>query len=470
MNRPIRVLHVDDDPEFGDVTARVLERKDDNMEVITATSPEEGLDRLKRQEIDCVVADYKMPATDGLAFFGEVRETDPDVPFILLTGRGSEGVASQAISDGVTDYLQKGRQETYKLLLNRIKTAVAQRQTRKFQEVAKHPPMELLDRITDSFIALDNDWRFTYLNEGGEEMFGKSADELLGERIWDLYPEATGTPFYDHYHEAMESGEQMAVEQYFEPWDRWFREHIYPSDSGLSVVSHDITAEKQSQNQLERTHLRLDTFTEEATPVLEESFEAIQEHLNRAQLDCDSEHLQAVVEEFDRAETLTSHLLTLAEYTDAETQTVDLPSTVHTAWNRVANDGAILCIDTAQSIQADRTQLRRLLRSLFRNAVTHGTRMGAPDCSQHTNDSAEDLHVTVGATGSGFYVTDNGAGIPPDDREKVFEPGYSTAVGGTGFGLSVVKQVVHAHGWDIRLSESADGGARFDISGVEFEQ
>lgn len=107
MSAAIRVLHVDDEPDFGDLTATVLERSDERFEVDTRTSAAAGLDRLAEGDFDCVVSDYQMPATDGLEFLEAVREENPDLPFLLFTGQGSEEVASEAITAGATDYLQK---------------------------------------------------------------------------------------------------------------------------------------------------------------------------------------------------------------------------------------------------------------------------------------------------------------------------------------------------------------------------
>jgi PAS domain S-box-containing protein len=467
MTDPIRVLLVDDDAEFADTAGRMLEQKDSGLDVVTATTPERGLDRFGSTKIDCVVSEHKLPGTDGLAFLDGVRERDPTVPFILFTGRGSERIASRAVSAGVTDYLQKGGEETYELLASRIRAALAERQ--EGEAVADHPPMELLGRITDAFLALDTEWRFTYVNEAAEEMFGESADELLGERIWDLYPEATETPFYDYYREAMENGQPQTIEQYYEPWDRWYREHIYPSDSGLSIVSHDVTEYKRDREQLERAHIQLESFTAEATPELRDSLESIGEQLEQARAECDSAPLRTAVEEFGRAEALTAHLLTLARCTDTavETQPIDFPSLAHQCWETVGADRVTLCIDTGRTIRADRTQLRQLLDVLFRNSVEHAS---PADDSGAQSGAGATVRVTVGATDDGFYVADDGPGISGGDREKVFEPGYSTSPGGTGFGLPVVRQIATAHGWEIRLTESEDGGARFDFVGVEFEE
>ncbi len=123
----ILVLHVDDDPSVTDLTGRFLEREDNRFSVETAISATEGLERIieSSQPPDCVVSDYDMPEMDGIDFLQTVREEYPNLPFILFTGKGSEEIASDAISAGVTDYLQKQPgTEQYELLTNRIQNAV----------------------------------------------------------------------------------------------------------------------------------------------------------------------------------------------------------------------------------------------------------------------------------------------------------------------------------------------------------
>ena len=83
-------------------------------------------------------------------------------------------------------------------------------------------------------------------------------------------------------------------------------------------------------------------------------------------------------------------------------------------------------------------------------------------------DDGVTVTVTIGTFENGFYVADDGPGIPPEEREAVFESGYSTGGSGTGLGLSIVEQVAREHGWTVDLGESADGGARFEFTGVEF--
>jgi signal transduction histidine kinase/DNA-binding NarL/FixJ family response regulator len=124
-----RVLHVEDNDFFARVAAEVLADEYD-MDVHTADNAETALQRLETERFDCVVSDYEMPGMDGLELLDAVRELYPEIPFILLTGGGSEQIASEAISAGVTDYLKKGEgKEQFAVLANRIENAITRRRT-----------------------------------------------------------------------------------------------------------------------------------------------------------------------------------------------------------------------------------------------------------------------------------------------------------------------------------------------------
>ncbi len=131
----IEVLHVDDDQGIGSLTREYLERVGTEMTVVTEDGGKPALDRLSETAFDCIVSDYDMPGMDGLEFLEAVRDREPKLPFILFTGKGSEDIASEAISAGVTDYLQKGvGTGQYELLANRIENAVSQYRAEKRAE------------------------------------------------------------------------------------------------------------------------------------------------------------------------------------------------------------------------------------------------------------------------------------------------------------------------------------------------
>jgi DNA-binding NtrC family response regulator len=121
------VLHIDDDPSHTDLTVEFLKRENDRFITETATSADEGLQRITDRPPDCIVSDYDMPGVNGIDFLEAVREAHPEVPFILFTGKGSEEVASDVLKIGATDYIQKqSGAEQYELLANRIENAVEQ--------------------------------------------------------------------------------------------------------------------------------------------------------------------------------------------------------------------------------------------------------------------------------------------------------------------------------------------------------
>ncbi|MFC7186340.1 GAF domain-containing protein [Halorubrum yunnanense] len=125
---PRRVLFVDDEPGAADLAATHVERLVDGIETVTYTAPDDALAAVEAGRVDCVVSDFDMPGSDGLELLTDVRAVDPGVPFVLFTGKGSEEIASEAISAGVTDYLQKGAgRDRYEMLANSVANALDRR-------------------------------------------------------------------------------------------------------------------------------------------------------------------------------------------------------------------------------------------------------------------------------------------------------------------------------------------------------
>ena len=123
-----RVLFVDDEPGAADLAATHVERLVDGIETVTRLSPDEALDVVREGRVDCVVSDFDMPGADGLELLESIRDLDPGLPFVLFTGKGSEEIASDAISAGVTDYLQKGAgRDRYEMLANTVANALGRR-------------------------------------------------------------------------------------------------------------------------------------------------------------------------------------------------------------------------------------------------------------------------------------------------------------------------------------------------------
>jgi PAS domain S-box-containing protein len=180
----IQILHVDDDPNFTALTADCIERANDQFTVQTAPTVSEGLSIIEAQSIDCIISDYDMPGQNGIEFLKTIRDTRPDMPFILFTGEGNESVASDAISAGVTEYKRKETGvEQFELLANRIEIAVEQYRTeRRLEDLTKR--FELALSQTDTGIwELDLETDTLYWDETSERLFGYEPTDSAGAYV-----------------------------------------------------------------------------------------------------------------------------------------------------------------------------------------------------------------------------------------------------------------------------------------------
>lgn len=223
----INVLHVDDEPDFADMAADFLERENERLSVETAVSASDGLARLEKDDFDCVVSDYEMPDESGIDLLNTVRTDQPDLPFILFTGKGSEEVASEAISAGVTDYLQKeAGTDQYQVLANRITNVVDKHRAEKLVNRA----FQAMNQSRDGIALLDENGKFVYVNEAYTEVVGYDQAELIGE-FWELvYPDEQANRILEYIlAEVPEEG-------------HWAGDSVYARKDGSRVrVEHTLT-------------------------------------------------------------------------------------------------------------------------------------------------------------------------------------------------------------------------------------
>ncbi|MFB6234532.1 MAG: PAS domain-containing sensor histidine kinase [Halopenitus sp.] len=222
-----------------------------------------------------------------------------------------------------------------------------------------------------------------------------------------------------------------------------------------------ITKEQQlrsRERELEQQNEQLEAFASVVSHDLRNPLNVAKGHLDLVRASQEGEqggdHLDAIERAHDRMESLIDDLLTLARQGNAvdELTSVDLGALVRECWQTVDSADATLVVDTERTIRGDRSRIQQLLANLVRNAVEHGD---------------QDVTVRVGDLEDGFFVADDGPGIPESEREEALEAGYSTNSDGTGFGLAIVDRIVQAHAWDVRITESDAGGARFEITGVD---
>jgi PAS domain S-box-containing protein len=639
-----RVLHVDDDEAFLDLATTLLERAEPRLEVTAETDPTVALERVRSEAFDCVVSDYRMPELDGIELLRQIRETDASLPFILFTADGSETVASEAISAGVTDYLQKETgSERYELLANRVCNAVrrtrAERTAAELERVSevvreinrklvRASTREQIERGVCETLSDSDPYRFAYVGEydpetgaveptawagveagyldelevtateeptgrgpGGRairtrevavvqdvrddpefEPWRESAIErgyravagvplVYRDRLYGLlgvYADRTGA-FDDeersilaelgadiaHAIHAVELREELrasrqkhravvdtAPDAIFladaetgviqqaneeatrlvgrpmeelvgldqrrlhppEDADRYrdlFDEQLgedptvrteLPDGSDVLVrradgervpveinastveiggerisigIFRDVSQRREQARELARQNRRLERFARVLSHDLRTPLNVARGRLDLALDDqVANEDLAAVGDALDRTEDLVDHLSTLMlrGRVVADSEPTSLQAVVESAWTTASDPAASLAVEgDLGRVYGDESRLRELFENLFSNAVEH---------------AGPDVSVTVGTFEDGFYVADDGPGIPEADREAVFTGGFTTDDGGTGWGLNIVREIAIAHDWSISISESAAGGARFEFHDV----
>jgi len=225
---------------------------------------------------------------------------------------------------------------------------------------------------------------------------------------------------------------------------------------GEAIVLRDITVQKEREQQLKRQKSRLDRFSRTVSHDLRNPLNVANGHLELARDEYDNEHLEKVATAHGRMETLIEELLVFARSGTQvdDTESVAIRKLVEECWANVATVDATLVVETNQTISGNRERIKQLLENSFRNAVEH---------------CGDEVTVTIGSLSDGFYIADDGPGIPPEDRSQVFDSGHTTSEDGTGFGLAIGQEVVEAHDWCISITESQDGGARFEITNVDIE-
>ena len=213
---------------------------------------------------------------------------------------------------------------------------------------------------------------------------------------------------------------------------------------------------REKGKELQRQRDRLNEFASFIAHDLRNPLNVAQGRLKLALAECDCPHLAPIERSINRMEALIEDVLSLAREgtTIGEVESVELASLVSDCWENIDAEAATIRAETTATIEADSSRVASILENLFRNAIEHG---------------GSEVAITVGSLPDGFYVADDGAGIPPEERDSIFDMGYSESEDGTGIGLAIVQQIVEAHGWEISVTESAAGGARFEIRGVTVE-
>lgn len=567
----VTILHIEDDASFADLVSDFLERERDYFEVLTETTPQDGIERFENERIDCIISDYDMPGMNGLDVLRDVREKQPQLPFILFTGKGSEEIASEAISAGVTEYLQKrGGTEQYEVLANRVEQAVARRRAEKQVERG----FKAIETANEGISLLNDTGEFIYVNEAYARIVGYERNELLGEHFETIYPdndidfvyeemipkahegEWTGTTVYERkgggavtvehslsyttddtmictisesdeaVRETLSLRERAMDEApagiiITDP-DREDNPIIYANDGfveltgfprdeiigrncrflqGEKTREEPVTQMRDAVDAAEPIAVELRNYRKNGemfwnrvtiTPLFDDGgeldyFVGFQEDVTarralmegygslgsvlshdfqnplqtvRGRLELaietgNTDHIEDAMPSVNRLEELIDDIASVLKTGEIAPQRdqINIERVAESVWaarEKCDEESSLTVVDSPE-VTGDPDAIRRMMENLLGNSIEHGE---------------PPVNIRVGGLEDGLYVEDDGPGIPEENREKVFEQGFSTKEDGdeTGLGMTSVRQIVLAHGWRITITDSeALGGVRFEI-------
>jgi signal transduction histidine kinase len=464
---------------------------------VAQVAPESVSGRLADDAPDCLV----VSATVAWRDVGDGDDGDP--PVVLLGTPDGDETPGDALAAGATAFVPAEAVADGRVLAARVDGALARRTVEDLRDRRDELEDELarertlLDAIFETVPAhlyvKDREGRHVRVSEA----YVEDTEKLLGKTDWEVYEDEhteetysddvrvieTGEPIIDKEEPIVSlEGDNFSVEHLHDEYDvdvdvadEWVRTSKVPWRDengeviGLVGVTVDVSEQRAYLDRLERQNERLEAFTSFLSHDLQNPLNVAQGYLDLVaeRLDNDAPeaaHLERVADAHDRMAELIEDVLSLArqgeDVTDPEP--TSLATAARTAWDtaEVSDRGTATATETAgptlrvdvgdAAVTADEGRLRELFENLFSNAARHA----GPSVT---------VAVGLAADGDGFYVADDGPGVPSADREAVFETGYTTAEEGTGIGLAVVQNVATAHGWDVRLTASDAGGARFEF-------
>jgi PAS domain S-box-containing protein len=338
---------------------------------------------------------------------------------------------------------------------------------------------EMLARITDAFYALDEEFRFTHVNDRAEELLEASEEELLGEVVWDAFPEAAEMDeVCDSFHTAMDEQASTSLELFYDPLDLWVEGNVYPSETGISVYFRDVTdrkereqALKRANEQLSASNKRLEGFAYAASHDLQEPLRMVSSYLRLIEdrygdeLDADGrEFLDYAVDGADRMKEMIDGLLAYSRVeTCGETfERVQLDKVFQEVCKNlqvcIEESDASVSADCLPAVTADRAQCEQVFQNLLSNAI------------EYSGDAPPRVHVDAEREGEMWRidVADEGIGIDPDETDRVFEVferlHSHDEHPGTGIGLALCRRIVERHGGDIEVDSEPGEGTTFSFT------
>jgi PAS domain S-box-containing protein len=487
--KEIKVLHIDDEPDLLALTKAYLERVNEDLNIDSVTSAEEGMVLLKDGNYDVVLSDYMMPEMDGLEFLKIIRESGNEIPFIMFTGKGRELVAIEALNKGANHYLQKGgdAESLYRTVGHMIKDVVAKKWAEDALNVSETRYRRLFETAQDGILLLDADTgQITDVNPFLIALLGYSHEELIGKKLWEIGLFVNRAVSQSSFKELQEKRyiryENLPLEtKTGKLINAEFVSNVYQVDGGNVIQCNirDITDRKRAEDELteirdhrerflrelEAKNRELEYFTYTVSHDLGSPLFAIQGFTSLARGDLERGEIANVEEYLKRIENATMKMDRLLEDTLQLSRIgrvinppEDIPfaEIVEDAQNQVEGQINSSGVDVSvvknfPTVRVDRLRIIEVLVNLIGNSLKYVGEQSSPKI---------DIGFHVDSDETVFFVKDNGRGIDPSLHQRVFELFFQgdKRIEGTGAGLAIVKRIIEVHGGRIWIDSEKGKG------------
>jgi PAS domain S-box-containing protein len=499
---------------------------------VVRSSPESAAAAVAAERPRCAVCDTGARSATGAVETVEAVEGSAHAPPVVVFAHdGGESLAHRTVAAGADEYVPASSDRSLVEAVDRaVERDSANERDRGAKRRLDALFADTPDPVIE-YAFVEGEPVVESVNRAFVETFGYEPGVAVGEPVNDLVVPEQKRDEAASLDERVRAGERLHVEIERETTDgsREFLFRNIPVESDERPLGYavyvDITDQKERESKLREQNDRLNEFASVIGHDLRNPMGAVKHRIEMARQTGDERHLDDALSALDRMDELLRDLLQMARQGEelGKTEPVSLAAVARSAWDHIATGESSLVVTDDVTVVADRGRLTQLLENLFVNAVEHGStsprsqtredavehgstspasqaqqdadgassvepsvadapddavehgstssRSKTDDAVEHgtTSDGHGTVEVRVGVDGRGCVVVeDDGRGIPAADRGDVFESGYSTAADGTGYGLAIVRQVARAHDWEAAVTESDDGGARFEFRGVEF--
>jgi hypothetical protein len=502
MSDPIRVLIVDDALEHAEMVAEFLRMSETwgNGTFKTAGSYEQALRLAQDEPFDVAFFDYWLGPRDGLSLLRDIRQRGVETPVIVLTGRGAEEVAVEAMKAGAADYLSKTNisVESLERTIRYALAIAAQERQRKHAEAALRASEErfraLVENSSDALLLIDDQGRLTYVAPSSQRHLGWKPEEMVGKSIFDfVHPDDREIAAIRLSESLHQPGRNITAEMRFKHADASWRtvEGVGvnrlddPSVGAIILNARDMTERRKLEEQLRQAQ-KMEAVGQLAGGVAHDFNNLLTAILGYCNLLLDDipsadpmrRDLEEIKSAGERAASLTRQLLAFSRRQMLQPQVIDVSVLVRQMeklLRRLIGEHVELVTrlgDALPAARVDPASIEQVLVNLAvnaRDAMPSGGRVMIETSEIELDAAYTAAHAPMTPMASGRYVmlavTDTGAGMDPDTRARVFEPFFTTKEQGrgSGLGLATVYGVVKQSGGYIWVYSEPGHGTTFKI-------